>query len=757
MTIQTPRTRTLILGCDYPTFHLYWRYYSQLQDREIVGFVYCFDGDIPIKNFKGIYKHPHSVYPLQKLETTILEKRIQKCVIQVQNIPMPKVQSIINRILSTGTCGFEFIPTGALVVKSFKPIIAITSLAPKLGKSQLARYFCSILCKENRRVAVIYPLPEILPNSHSPFTIESSPHYEFNQADEIPPDTFSIDDESQIKSYQSSGAYKIFATSDTRHAIICAEQCADVIIFDSHSCETPFINVKARFCVVSDDALNNVRNTSLWPGLVNVMESKNIVVLTRGQRRIEEKKALEIKRLLKEHTIYYASSHFVIDNSSGSEVFNRKVIPVDNTDEPGISSAVAKTMGASELVVPSVFLTDGIGNRGNAVVASLPRASSPTANTKAQTKTTLEKLAAMINKTDADVVIVSLNHDIPGLDRSKMVLYTSPEIDDTDGALYKWLSQFFQKSANPPLKNHFEAQVDIIMALAHASDKELFVTNNDSANRESFCRLFLQSHLPPGFRVTTGEIIDCSSHLTGQLDVIIVNDVCPRLTIDTTKSVIAPVPADCVLGVIEVKTTLTQEALKKALSQMRPVKALMPTHTTLQLPDGRIVSDPLGGKIITGIFSFNPTNDIEDKIPEIIEMFPNVVDFIVLPDAFGFFSERTLQVCGMSVGSHQVINGYVKFTAKGMGLALIFGILNSLAAIRRFSGLNCVRYLSGTWGAKSDMIQKNIIEVKKKVSKLDKYFVNMETSSKEEFFKTKDQYIQNYNKVVTPATEEDNN
>ncbi|NLZ94999.1 MAG: hypothetical protein GX921_04130 [Bacteroidales bacterium] len=292
-------------------------------------------------------------------------------------------------------------------------------------------------------------------------------------------------------------------------------------------------------------------------------------------------------------------------------------------------------------------------------------------------------------------------------------MYTSPEIYDTEGALYKWISQFFKNSIVPPLKDHFQAQVDIIMTLAHASDKELFVSNNDSANREAFCRLFLQSHLPPVFRVTTGEIIDSYSNRTGQLDVIIVNDVCPRLTIDSTGSVIAPVPADNVLCAIEVKTTLTQEALKKALSQMRPVKALMPTHTTLQLPDGKIVEDPLGGKIITGIFSFNPSSEIEEKIPEIIETYPNVVDFIVL-------TERTLEVCGMSVGSHQVINGYVKFVAKGMGLALIFGILNSLAAIRRFSGLNCIRYLSGNWGGKTEMFHKNVIEAKETINKLDK-------------------------------------
>ena len=758
--MQSPRSRTLILGADYTTFHLYWRYYSQVQDQEIVGFIYCGEDELPVQYFKGIYKTPHRIHPLNNLYHLIKTKRIQRCVIQAQNLSIPKVQSIIHIILSTGTCSFEFLPKTSLVVRSFKPIITISSLAPKLGKSQLARYFCTVLSREHRRVAIIYPLAEIIkPENSNVLNIDSCPFYEFNQGDEIPSDVFSLDDESLLKSYQGCGAYKIFATADTRHAIICAEQSADVIIFDANSCELPYIKAKANFCVVSEESLKKVRQKSLWPGIVNVMDSENIVLLSRSLKKLDDKQRRAYENLFKEQTVYFAFSQTIFEDSSGAEVFNKKVLTVDHNDDDKISTEAAQSMGASEIVIPPQVTSDNsVESRGKRLVARLPRALSPNPDIKKQTENTFDTLAKVINKSDADVVIISLNHQIPNVDTTnKTILYTSPEILDDDSSLYNWLSQFFQQSKQPPLKNHFEAQVDIIMALAHASDKELFVTNNDSANREAFCRLFLQGHLPPGFRVTTGEIIDCYSNLTGQLDVIIVNDVCPRMTIDTTNSVIAPVPADSVLGVIEVKTTLTQDALKKALSQMRPVKALMPAHTTLQLPDGRIVEDPLGGKIIAGIFSFNPATEIEDKVPEILEMYPNVVDFIVLPDSFGFFSKRTLEVCGMSIGGHETYNGYVKFSSKGMGLALIYGILNSLAAIRRFSGLNCVRYLSGNWGGKQDMIQKNIVEVKSKINGLSKYVVNMGQETKADFFRFKNQLYKNVDKLANLESKDKSN
>jgi hypothetical protein len=308
----------------------------------------------------------------------------------------------------------------------------------------------------------------------------------------------------------------------------------------------------------------------------------------------------------------------------------------------------------------------------------------------------MTRLVSAINSSSADIVVVSLQRDLPGIIPGKIVYHTTPEITERSGDLRKWLRRSFDKT-KPPLQEHFSAQVDIIMSMVAASDKELYVSNHSSANREAFCRLFLSSHIPPGFRVRTGEIIDAFSNRTGQLDVVIVNDACPRLTVDSTGSIIAPILADTVLAVIEVKTTLTTEALRKSLGQLRPVKALMPTHSTLRAPSGAVVADPLGGKVLAGIFAFNPGADILAKTPEIVAQYPGVVDFIVLPDTFGYFAVNTLDVCGVQAAG-EISNGYIGYTARGLSLAILFGILNSLAATRRFSGSNCIRYLSGDWG-----------------------------------------------------------
>jgi hypothetical protein len=122
------------------------------------------------------------------------------------------------------------------------------------------------------------------------------------------------------------------------------------------------------------------------------------------------------------------------------------------------------------------------------------------------------------------------------------------------------------------------------------------------------------------------------------------------------------------------------------------------------MPDGVVVEDPLGGKIVTGVFAFNPSGDIDRQLAETARLYPNVADFIVIPGAAGYFAARTMRVCGFEVRDEDVANGYVRYAARGIGLAVIFGLLNSIAAIRRFSGHNFLRYLAGSWDKKKPSV-----------------------------------------------------
>ncbi|KAH0787135.1 GTPase [Histomonas meleagridis] len=621
---------------------------------------------------------------------------------------MREAQSIINRIIACGHCEVEFLPRTK--IKSFKPVITVSTLAPGLGKTQVCRYFTHILNTQiQRKVAVIFPITELdyltVPRE---FSVESGLHYVFEPGDDIPPDIFSDSDSWQIKLYLNNGA-TVYASTDIRRAIILAEQISDVIIYDSRSCEMPNIAADYSFCITSPAAFDNIRKYSLWPGLINFLLSKNVIVVSKFHEILTKERKYYYEKLSDpEHRkIYFVRSSYELEDSSvGLDLFGQKVLAVDHVENIGSATKLATRLGA---------------HNASSIVTSFPRQASPTMRSTLtkSTKNDDAEIIAKINQSDADIIIVSIEKDLVGINAGKRVLHTSPEIEDLDYSLYGYLRDHFSQYQTAPLMSHFSAQADILGTLAHASDRELHVGNNNSANREALCRLFLQSHLSPGFKVTTGEVIDALSNKTGQLDVVVVNDSCPSLTIDTTGSIIAPILADNVLSVIEVKTSLTADQLKKALSQMRPVKALMTTHSTLTNAGGEVIEDPLDGKILTGIFAFNYVEGIEKKVPEIVDLFPGVADFIVLPEYFGYFSVDVLKVCGITVSENDVKKGYKMFTSKGMSLGILFGILNSLAAKRRFSGAYCTRYLNGKWGDQDDQTDRILLNLKENFNMLN--------------------------------------
>lgn len=688
------RPRILIFGCDFSIFYFYINNYSTLVDREFLCFISVNQEESPISIFMD-RSNQIPIYSPDFLESAITKHKITKCLFFPQNISMKVLQGFIHRVIALNKCEMEFVSLkDSVLIKSFKPVISVSAISNGIGKTQVCRYFAYILSsKLKKKVSVIYPFIELdYVKLNEKFSLYNEGFlYEFRNGDKIPEGIFSDSDSWAIKLYLENGA-NVFATTNVRKAIILAEQSSDVVIYDSRSCEYPYISTCYSFCVISPEAFDDIQNKSLWPGLLNFHTAKNIIVVSKTKDILSEKWKENYSRIIDNsiHNIFFSQSSYTLDDNSGNyNIFNRKVLTIDHTDNQGSAKNLATKLGA-------------IKTRG--IIARFPRSASPTSllSSSEQSKKELDTITETINQSDADVVIVSLEKDLRGLPFRKQILYSSPEIEDIDYQLYKFLKKEIAISQTPPLKPHFEAQVEILSSFAKASDRELFVSNNFSANKGALCKIFLESHMPPGYRVSTGEIIDSNNNKTGKVDIIVVNDSCPTLTFDTTCSIVSPILADNVLTAIEIKTVLSIDQLKKSLSQLRPVKALMTNHSTLLNAGGEVIRDPLKGKILTGIFSYIPGPEIENKVSDVISLYPGVIDFIVLPEYFGLFSVNVLKVCGISVSEEDNEHGYKIYKSRGMSLAILFGILNSLAAKRRFSGASTMKYLNGRWGDKFD-------------------------------------------------------
>ena len=669
------KSKVLIIGDDILTYQDYWRYYSQATEYEIVGFIHPFWEEFQIKKFKGAYKNPITVAPLRRLEKLILTKGVQKCFLHVQNIEPGLVMSIINRILSTNICSFEILPNQNFNVKAFKPVITLSSLIEDSGKTSVARYILYLLKMHGKKVSIIIDYQK-LPTEFSPndaFVFSKLFHEEYSPNDEVPDGVYSRELTDRIRRYQKCNTNKIIVTSDLQKAVVSAEQSSDIIMHLSTDVNQPHIDAQIKFCVVPEQYLTRLNKVN-WPGQRNFHDATHIIIIPSCNAPVSDETRANYREILSPKKVIFMWIHYSLDDENYINIFNKPIVAVGNKTQ---TMEAARQMGVS-----SCELVSNV---------------------------------AGINSSDAEIVMVTLPCDLTGVNEDKIIVNASREVDDRYNELANWTDEYCMIRP-PALQVHFESQVDVLEAFAKASCNELRVQNNDSANRETFCRMFLSSHLPPGFRVTTGEIIDSHMNTTGQLDVVIVNDFCPSMTI-AGDAVIGPILADNVLGVVEVKTTLTEDSLNKALSQLRSVRSLMPMHDSLETPDGSIVDDPLNGKVLTGIFAFNEVPGIDEKAFSIINEYPNVADFVVLPGCFAYFSLATLSVCEIAVSQNEVRNGYVRFGAKGMGLAMLYGLLNSIAAKRRFSGLNCLQYIQGNWGGKNEQVAKASIEVSNSLSK----------------------------------------
>jgi len=94
------------------------------------------------------------------------------------------------------------------------------------------------------------------------------------------------------------------------------------------------------------------------------------------------------------------------------------------------------------------------------------------------------------------------------------------------------------------------------------------------ASRETALARFLESQLPARFGVTSGEGVDSGERRTGQLDVVIYdrNLTAPLLAEDPGDLL----PAESLLAVIEVKSTLTKAELEKCARAAKAISRLRP-------------------------------------------------------------------------------------------------------------------------------------------------------------------------------------
>ena len=135
----------------------------------------------------------------------------------------------------------------------------------------------------------------------------------------------------------------------------------------------------------------------------------------------------------------------------------------------------------------------------------------------------------------------------------------------------------------PVLYHYFDSMADRLMS-SYKSSKLQKSTQDIGENRENFVNIFLRGCLPSKFTLGKGEIWDSKKNRTGQLDIIILREDAPKLYFGSRNVYLG----EGVFAVIEVKSNLTREVLKKAGEELLPVADLDVDFGTIMSVDIKI-------------------------------------------------------------------------------------------------------------------------------------------------------------------------
>lgn len=348
--------RVLILGAAGRDFHNFNTVYREDPEVEVVAFTATQIPGIEGRRYPAALagpRYPDGIPILEEseLEAICRDLGVDEVVFAYSDISHTEVMHTASRALATGA-DFTLLGPTRTMLRSSRPVIAVSAVRTGCGKSQTARWIAQRLRGARLKVAAIrHPMPygDLARQRVQRF---ASP------ADLVDADC-SLEEREEYEPYLEMGC-AIFAGVDYQAVVARAERDADVLVWDGGNNDFPFIVPDLHVVLV--DALRPDQVASHHPGeTVARMADLAIVNKIDSASHADIQRAREALRRVNPHAaILRAASPVVLD--APERVRGRRVLVVD--DGPtlthggmaygaGFTAAVAA--GAREIVDPRRF------------------------------------------------------------------------------------------------------------------------------------------------------------------------------------------------------------------------------------------------------------------------------------------------------------------------------------------------------------------------------------------------------------------
>lgn len=287
------RRKVIIMGAAGRDFHLFNCCY---RDNELIAVVAFTATQIPhIENRRypaalagALYPDGIPIYPEGKLDELLEETVIDEVIFAYSDVNLDYIEQRRKRVEAHGTA-FSTFDVDASMLKSNKPVIAITAVRTGCGKSQVSRRITDILRQLDKQTVVVrHPMPYGDLAKQAVQRFASYKDLELHRC--------TIEEREEYEPHINNGVI-VYAGADYAAILAEAEKEADVVVWDGGNNDTPFY--KPDLWIAVADPHRAGHELAYFPGTVNFKRADLILIGKTGYADEANIKAIETNA--KEH------------------------------------------------------------------------------------------------------------------------------------------------------------------------------------------------------------------------------------------------------------------------------------------------------------------------------------------------------------------------------------------------------------------------------------------------------------------------
>ena len=348
--------RIVIIGAAGRDFHNFNTVYRGRDDVKVVAFTAAQIPDIDDRRYPpelagSGYPEGIPIYSEDDLPNVIREENIHEAVFSYSDISYQVMMNKASLVLAAGA-DFKLIGPRETMLKSSKPVIAITAVRTGCGKSQTTRRVAQLLNEAGRKVvAVRHPMPY--------GNLVAQRVQRFASIEDLSRYNCTIEEMEEYEPHIVRGN-TVYAGVDYEAILHEAEQEADIILWDGGNNDLSFYRPDYQITVV--DPLRVGHELSYYPGETNLRLANAVVINKIASANPEDVDELRenIRMVNPQATVIDAASPINVDKPesiSGKRVLIVEDGPTLTHGEMAFGAGVVAAFkyGAAEIIDPRPF------------------------------------------------------------------------------------------------------------------------------------------------------------------------------------------------------------------------------------------------------------------------------------------------------------------------------------------------------------------------------------------------------------------